>query len=128
MSKIFSGSTPKYLLKIKDEQGLQLDPTNASQIVDVKIYIYNALTGADVAKFYLNANPGAGWTALGTQNLGGGDVRVKMILTAAMTAAITAGGSNVIQVNAHVYDTDYPNNSRIVIQKGKFHEIDPAHS
>lgn len=124
---VFAGSTPKYLLKIKDEQGLQLDPTNTGVVSEVKVYLYNSITGADVGKFYLRTNPGTGWSPLSTKDLGGGDKRVLLALSAAQTQA-AASNSNTIQVNVHVVDTEAPGGTRIVIKKGKFHEIAPAHS
>jgi hypothetical protein len=55
--EIFAGSTPKLLVKVKDEDGVQLDLEDADQVIDVRIKIYNAISGAIIAKFYLNAEP-----------------------------------------------------------------------
>jgi len=125
MAVIYAGSTPKFLIKIKDENGAQLDPTNVAQVVDVKVFIYNALNGTTIGQFYLRTNPGTGWTALTTKDLGGGDKRVLLVMTADMTKA-AEGNSNAIQIDAHIADADAPAGTRIVIKKGKFYEIKPA--
>ena len=47
MMAIFAGSTPKFLLKIKNESGTQLDPSDITgstgTVAEVKIFIYNAI-------------------------------------------------------------------------------------
>ena len=127
MAVIYAGSTPKFLMRIKDENGVQLDPSNIAQVTEVKVFLYNAINGTIIGKYYLNTNPGEGWTALTIKDLGEGDKRVLMVMTSAMTTA-AEGNSNMIQVDAHIVDADVPGGSRIVIKKGKFYEIKPAKS
>ena len=126
---ILAGSTPKYLLRIRDESGNQLDPSNPAQVTEVKVFIYNALTGTYIARYCLTTSPlPAGYTLLSTKDLGDGDVRVLMVLTSAMTTA-AAGNSNEIQVNVEIPDADVPTTgTRVLIRKGKFHEILKAKS
>jgi len=123
---VFAGSTPKYLLRIRNEAGTQLDPSNLAQVTEVKVFIYNAITGAYVARFILNASTlPAGFTVLSTKDLGDGDIRVLMVLTAVMTTA-AEGNRNEIQVNVEMPDAEVPSGTKVLILKGKFHEVLPA--
>jgi len=123
---LFTGSTPEYLLKIIDRDGTQKDPSVSTQVVEVKIFIYNSLTRASVGKFILNENPlPSGFNRATVVDLGGGDKRVRFELTATMTNA-AGGNSNSIQVDVHFYDTDYADNTRIVKKQGRFSEITKA--
>ena len=129
-SIIYSGSTPKFLIKIRDENGLQLDPravANPIQVTAVWAYIYNAITGVVIGKFYFGTapNPLTGWELMTvTGNMGTvplPDYRLKLILTAAQTQA-AEGNSNTMQITLTVPDADVPG-GRIVIKTGKFSEI-----
>ena len=123
---VLSGSTPKYLLRLRNEAGIQLDPSTLAQVTEVKVFLYNAITGTSIAKFVLRESPlPAGFTALSTKDLGDGDVRVLMVLTAAMTTA-AAGNANEIQADVHIPDAEAPDSVRIIKLKGKFHEIQKA--
>jgi hypothetical protein len=129
MAIVYAGSTPIYHTKLFDKDGTQLDPSDVSNVVEVKIFIYNAITGAVIGKFYLNTlPPGEGWTKLpAPKTFGDGDVRIMLILSAAQTIA-AEGNSNEIQMNVHVVDGDAPSGVRIIIKKGKFTEIKPSKS
>lgn len=122
---VYAGSSPKYLIRLRNQSGIQLDPSNLLQVTEVKVIIFNAINGAVIARFYLRTSPGEGWTQMVTKDLGDGDVRVLMVLTPAMTLA-AKGNSNMIQVEFHVPDTDVPGGSNIILRQGKFHEILPA--
>lgn len=123
---IYQGSTPKYLARIKDSEGVQLDPSNTAQVVEVKIWIYNVLDGTSVAKFiYPTTTPPAGWRAATLKVLDSTDKRVMFILTAAETLA-AKGNQNEIQIEVAFYDTEMPDNKRIEIKKGRFVEIKSA--
>lgn len=120
---VLAGSTPKYHLRLHNESGVQLDPSNLSQVVEVKVFIYNAFTGTSIGKFILNEPTlPAGFSRLTTKTVVEGDVRVQMVLTAAMTTA-ALGNSNEVQVDIHVPDADVEGGVRIIKNKGKFHEI-----
>ena len=120
---VFAGSTPKYLIRLRNEAGTQLNPSDLTQVTEVKVFLYNALTGAYVARFILNASTlPAGYTKLTTKVLDTSDTRVLMVLTAAMTLA-AEGNRNLIQVNVEMPDAEVPSGTKIVILSGKFHEI-----
>jgi hypothetical protein len=122
---IFQGETPKYLCRIKDSAGTQLDPSNATQVIEVKIWIYNAIDGSSsIAKFIYPTSPPAGWRAA-TLHTDGTDKRVMFILSAAETTA-AKGNQNEIQIEIVFYDTEMPDNSRIEIKKGRFSEINTS--
>ena len=36
---VLSGSTPKYLLRLYNDAGVQLDPSNLSQVLEVKVQV-----------------------------------------------------------------------------------------
>lgn len=129
MSVIYAGSTPVYSIRILDESGTQLDPSDLGQVTEVKIFVYNSITGADIGKFYLNTLPsGTGWSKLPTpKTFGTGDVRIMLPLSSSQTRN-AEGNSNMIQIDAHVVDADAPGGVRIDIRKGKFSEILPAKS
>lgn len=128
MGAVYAGSTPKYLVKIKDEEGLQLNPSLVASVKEVKIFLFNAITGTDIGKFYLNTAPEvSGWTKMTTKDLGNGDIRVLLALTADQTKA-AEGNSNSIQIDIHVPDAEVAGGTRIIIEKGKFHEILSAKS
>jgi len=122
---IYSGSTPKFLIKIKDNQGIQLDPSNIAEITEVQIIIFNAITGVTVGRFYLRVLPtlpaGETWSQLTTKNLGSDDVRVLLVLTAAQTQ-LADGNGNKIQIKTTVPDTEVTG-GRITIKTGIFSEI-----
>lgn len=120
---VLAGSTPKYLLRLFNEAGTQLDPSSTSQVLEVKVFIYNAITGEHVGRFILRESPlPDGYTRLATKTVETGDVRVLMVLTSAMTSA-AAGASNEIQIDIHVPDADVTSGVRIIKNRGKFHEI-----
>ena len=120
---VLSGSTPKYLIRLLNEAGVQLDPSNLAQVTEVKVFINNAINGNSIAKFTLRESPvPTGYSLLTTKDLGDGDVRVLMVLTSAMTTA-AEGNSNEIQVNVHIPDADVTTGTRIIIRRGRFHEI-----
>jgi hypothetical protein len=120
---VLAGSTPKYLLRLYNEAGVQLDPSNLSQVLEVKVFIYNAITGEYVGRFILRESPlPSGFTRLSTKVVETGDVRVLMVLTSAMTSA-AAGARNEIQIDIHVPDADVTGGVRIIKNRGKFHEI-----
>jgi hypothetical protein len=120
---VYSGSTPKYLLRLKNETGVQLDPSNLAQVTEVKVFINNAINGNSIAKFILNeVSLPTGYSRLTIKDLGDDDVRVLMVLTSAMTNA-AEGNSNEIQVNIHIPDPDITGGTRIIIRRGRFHEI-----
>lgn len=127
MASIYAGSTPKYLIKIKDENGTQLDPREISQIIEVKIFIYNSISGKMIAKFYLNTapDPATGWGELTTKVVSASDVRLLMSLTDEQTTE-AEGNNNTIQINTHVPDAEIEDGVGIIIKKGKFHEIKPS--
>lgn len=129
MSVIYAGSTPVYSIRILDESGTQLDPSDLGQVTEVKIFVYNSITGADIGKFYLNTLPsGTGWSKLPIpKTFGAGDVRIMLPLSSSQTRN-AEGNSNMIQIDAHVVDADAPGGVRIDIRKGKFSEILPAKS
>lgn len=120
---VYSGSTPKYLIRLRNDAGVQLDPSNLAQVSEVKVFINNAINGNSIAKFILRESPlPTGYSSLSTKDLGEGDVRVLMVLTAAMTTA-AEGNSNQIQVNVHIPDPEVTGGTRIIILRGRFHEI-----
>ena len=126
MSGILAGSTPKYLVRIRDENGVQLDPENVAQVIEVRIWIYNKISGTIVAKFYLNTapNPATGWRQAvikGTLP----DKRVMFTLTAEETVSAPAN-KNEIQIEITVPDTDYESGQRVIIKTGSFSDIKPA--
>lgn len=129
MSVIYQGSTPKYLVKIKDEQAIILDPSNALQVTAVQVFLYNVITGVVFAKFYYGTapNPLTGWTVMTLKDLGNSDKRLQLILSAAQTQAAD-GNSNKIQINVSVPDVDAPGGTRVIIKTGKFSEIVKAKS
>lgn len=124
MSVIYQGSTPKYLIKAKDEQGIVLDPRDAGKVTEVLILIYNAITGVVFARFYLNAAPqgATGWVQMGTSVLSPDDVRLRIVLSSTQTGA-AEGNSNKIQINISVPDAEAPGGTRVIIKTGKFSEI-----
>jgi len=123
---LYAGSTPKYLVRIRDEEGTQLDPSDVDQIVEVRIWIYNALDGTMVAKFYLNTEPsGTGWREATVKTVGVDDNRVLFTLTAAETEAAPPN-KNEIQIEITVPDTDFPDSKRIIIKTGRFSDIRPS--
>ena len=129
MAKIYAGSTPKYLIKIKDEAGVQLDPTNLDQVSKVLVYIYNSITGNVIGRFIYYYGPQApyeGHTWMRAKDLGGGDVRLILYLTAAQTIA-AEGNGNKIQITVHVPDIEV-DGDRIIIKTGEFSEIVKAKS
>lgn len=133
MMAIFAGSTPKFLLKIKNESGTQLDPSDITggpgTVAEVKIFIYNAISGALIGKWYLRTLPdqSGGWSQLSTKLVAEGDCRVLLVLTSAQTLA-AEGNSNIIQADTHINDTDVPGGIRIEKAKVKFAEVLPVKS
>jgi hypothetical protein len=124
--EIYAGSTPKLLVKIKDADGVQMDPEDADQIIDVRIKIYNAISGAIIAKFYLNAvpTPSTGWRQADVKVLSSQDKRLVLTLTAEETHA-APGNQNDIKVEVIVPDTDMvdSNDERTEVMVGHFPEI-----
>lgn len=130
MAIVYAGSTPLYNATLFDKDGVQLDPSDISKVIEVKIFIYNAITGAIIGKFYLNELPdeGEGWIKLpAPKTISAGDVRIILPLTAAQTTA-AEGNSNEIQMNVHIADADAPGGVRIDIKKGKFSEVKSSKS
>ena len=118
---IYSGSTPKFLVKIKDEAGIQLDPSNTDQVTEVKITLFNAITSTVFGRFYLNQSSAGYNIPMTVQDNGEGDLRVKFHLTAAQTEA-AEGNSNRIQITITVPDPDIAG-GRVIIKTGKFAEV-----
>jgi hypothetical protein len=127
MSGLYAGSTPKYLTRIRDEAGVQLDPENVAQILEVRIWIYNAISGVMVAKFYLNTlpTPSDGWRQATVKEISPTDKRILFTLTAEETLAAPVN-KNEIQIATTVPDADFDNGERIVIKTGRFSDIKPA--
>jgi hypothetical protein len=127
MSGLYSGSTPKYLTRIRDEAGVQLDPEDIDQILEVRIWIYNAISGTIVAKFYLNTlpTPSTGWRQASVKEIITGDKRVLFTLTAAETSAAPVN-KNEIQIEITIPDADFDDNKRVIIKTGRFSDIRPA--
>lgn len=120
---LYQGETPKYLVRIKDANGVQLDPSNVAQVVEVKIWIYNSITGESIAKFVYPTSPSAGWRAATIKVISGEGKRLLFILTEAETEA-AKGNSNIIQIQTIFYDDENPpSNARTEIKKGQFDEI-----
>lgn len=124
---VVAGSTPKYLIRLRDEQGVQLNPSDTSQVTDVRIIIFNAISGDVIGRFYLNSSPGEGWIQLSNKIVAYGDHGVLMVLTGAMTTA-AAGNANMIQVDVLIPDSEAPGGTYIIKQQGRFHEILPSKS
>jgi hypothetical protein len=131
MAAILAGSTPKYLLRVLDSEGNQLDPSqdiSPIEVEEVLVVIYNAITGTIIARFYLVTDPDPAaipaWTQMDVKDVegDGSDMRVQLILTSAQTMA-AEGNTNMIQVDVHIPDVECPDNVYILKQKGKFHEI-----
>jgi hypothetical protein len=129
MPGLYQGSSPKYLARIRDEQGVQLDPSDVNQVLEVRIWIYNSITGADIAKFYLNTapDPVGSWRAASVKEVTTGDKRVLLPITVAETLA-AFGNKNEIQAEVTVPDEDFDDNKRVIISKGIFPEIKAAKS
>ena len=130
MSGLYQGSTPKYLTRIRDENGAQLDPENSAHILEVRIWIYNSISGVEIAKFYLNTPPvpSTGWRQATVKDVTLTDKRVMFFLTAAETN-LAPPNKNEIQIEVTVPDTDCPpDNERIIKKKGRFPDIAPAKS
>lgn len=127
---IKAGSTPGFYFRIKDDDGNQLDPESATAVIEFKAIIYNAISDVASAKFVLNETPlPSGYTRALVKDLGGGDKRVAIYLTAAQTLALAQeGNNNKIQVEVTYYDTDYDSNSKIVVKTGKFPEVELSNS
>jgi len=126
MSGLYAGSTPKYLTRIKDENGVQLDPSDLNQIIEVRIWIYNAISGSVVAKFFLNTPPsGSDWRQASVKEIIGGDKRILFTLTVTETEAAPAN-KNEIQMEITVPDIDFPDGKRIIIKTGRFPDIRPS--
>jgi len=121
---IYSGSTPKFLIRIRDENGNQVDPSDPQSISDAFLLIYNYLTGAVVGRFYLNQEPApnAGWLQMTIFQVAPGDKRIRFVMTEAQTEA-AEGNNNMIQLTIHFVDPDCENSTRIDIKKGRFPEI-----
>jgi hypothetical protein len=126
---IKAGSTPKYLVRIKDETGIQLDPENLAEVIEVKIWIYNSITGTDVAKFYLNTlpSPSTGWRKAYVKQITPTDKRILFTLTADETNAAKAN-KNDIQIEVVIPDTDFESGNQVIIQSGRFVDIKSSKS
>ena len=127
MSIIYSGSTPKYAIRVKDRTGVQLDPSSVGQIVDMRVWVLNSVTGEVIAKRYLNAvpSPSEGWLQARVKEVAPGDNRVLFYLTTSETLLAPTNTSD-IQVEITFPDPDYPDGKRIEITKGRFYEIQTA--
>jgi hypothetical protein len=128
MPGIYQGSTPKYLLKIKNAQGVQLDPSDVNQVIEVRIWIYNSITGAEIVKFFLNIAPTplGSWRQTAVKEVITGDKRVLLPILAAEISS--PGNKNEIQIEVTVPDTDFDDNKRVIISKGIFPEVKAAKS
>jgi hypothetical protein len=124
MPGIYQGSTPKYLIRIRDIQGNQLDPSDVGQILEVRVWIYNSISGDDVVKFYLNTAPSplGSWRQAAIKEVTGTDKRILLPITAAETLAALEN-KNEIQVEITIPDNDFDDDKRIIIRKGIFPEI-----
>jgi len=118
---IIAGSTPKFLVKIKDENGLVMDPEDGAAVIDVLIWIYNAISGTIIAKFYLNALPAAddGWRQITRVTA---DDSLVLTLTAEETLN-APGNQNEIKIAVTVPDTDFADSQRTEVNIGNFPEI-----
>ena len=127
MSGLYAGSSPKYLTRIRDENGVQLDPENIAQILEVRIWIFNSISGTVVAKFYLNTapTPADGWRQATVKDVTPTDKRVLFTLTPAETNAAPAN-KNEIQIEITIPDTDFDDGKRVIIKTGRFSDIKPA--
>jgi hypothetical protein len=119
---VYTGSTPKYLIRIRDLAGNQLDPSNSEQVSEVRAIIYNAITGIDIARFRLKGPLLEGEKRFTTKAVSEGDVRILMVLTSEMTKN-AHGNANEIQLNVHIPDDSIEGGMRIEIRRGKFHEV-----
>lgn len=124
MSVIYAGSTPKYVIRVKDALGNQLDPSSTGQVLDMRIWVFNAVTGDVIAKRYLNSipSPSEGWVKANVKEIVPGDKRVLIYLTALETSLAPTDTSD-IQVEITFPDPDYPDGKRVEITKGRFYEI-----
>lgn len=127
MSVIYSGSTPKYVIRVKDANGNQLDPSSTGQILDMRIWVLNTVTGEVIAKRYLNSipSPSEGWLKANVKEVAPGDKRVLIYLITSETSLAPTNTSD-IQVEITFPDPDYPDGKRIEIIKGRFYEIQTA--
>gem|GEM_PF-1937470 len=124
---IYSGSTPKYAIRIKDANGNQLDPSSTGQVLDMRIWVLNAVTGEAISKRYLNniPTPSEGWLKADVKEIAPGDKRVLFYLTILETSLAPTNTSE-IQVEITFPDSDYPDGKRIEITRGRFFEIQTA--
>lgn len=127
MGAIFAGSTPKYLIRIKDKTGVQLDPSDVGQLTDLRIWIFNNIDRTVIAKFYLNTAPDpiGTWRKADVKDVAPGDKRVMFTLTAAETLAAPPN-TNGIQIETTIPDTDYSSNIRVDIGSARFPEVKPV--
>jgi hypothetical protein len=126
---VFQGSTPKFLTRIKDSSGVQLDPSDVDQVIEMFIWIYNAISGAIIAKLYLNTLPEAdvGWRALVVKQIVPGDKRLLFYLTKEESEAAHSN-NNEIEIKLILPDVDAPDGEYITIGKKRFSEVKPAKS
>ena len=128
MAVLYEGSTPRFLLRIRDGSGVQLNPNlSAGQVTEVKVWIYNSITGAIIAKRYLNTPPAPLdiWAQMTTKEVTSGDHRIQIALTAAETTDKTPN-ANEIQIELTVPDGATPPGTVKDVGKGKFYDINPA--
>jgi hypothetical protein len=125
MPGIFAGETPKFLIRVRDEAGVQLTPDDVDQIVEMKIWIFNEISGVVIAKLYLNTSPGTGWRQASVKEVTTGDKRVLFTLTADETNAAPVN-QNSIQVEITIPDLDFEEGVRVIKKQGSFSEIKPA--
>jgi len=129
MSIIYSGSTPKYAIRVKDRDGVQLNPSSVGQIIDMRVWVFNAVTGGVIAKRYLNTipSPSEGWLKADVKEVSPGDNRVLFYLTASETLLAPTNTSE-IQVEITFPDSDCSDGKRIEIAKARFYELQTAKS
>lgn len=127
MSALLAGSTPKYAIRITDKNGLQLDPSDVAQVVEVRIWVYNSIDGTSIAKFYLNTPPSpiGDWRAAVVKTVAPGDKRVVFYLTSAETIAAQPN-TNEIQIEITYPDADYVDGHKIENGVARFPAISPA--
>ena len=124
---MYAGSTPKYYIELKDENGVQLDPDVIGEVIEVILFAYKLDEDqTEVTKFYLNVLPtGTDWTEFGVVDLGGGDKRIIWWFTDAQTKA-NVGNDLMVQVKLTIPDTEMPNNQRVITATGKMEAIQSA--
>lgn len=120
---IYSGSTPKFLIRIKDSDGTVLDPDD-SGVLQIRIIIFNSLTGETITKqYYKGALENYDKTRT-KRKVDDDSVPYLLFSLSKQETENAKGNSNQIQVEIDVVDQDIPTtNTRTVVEQGKFCEI-----